>query len=108
MANRRQSSLVLTVSFAVLSAVWPAAGCTSSAPVVGQESGAARGGVLFQKRCAECHALPPADGRTLPEWRRVMVDMAPAARLAESDFAAIMEFLAQAQPGSESPHLDAR
>lgn len=87
---------VLLVALALL----PLAACVTTAPsFVDPATGQRSGRLLYERRCAECHALFAPKSYTPAQWRPIVEEMAELAHLAPTDADLIYDYLASASAG---------
>lgn len=91
--------LVLLVAVALL----PLAACVTTAPnYVDSGTGQRSGKLLYERRCAECHALFAPKSYTPAQWRPIVEEMAELAHLDPADAELIHDYLASASASASA------
>ena len=90
--------------FIVALMLLPLAACVTTAPTyVDPATGQRSGKLLYERRCAECHAIFAPKSYTPAQWRPIVDEMAELAHLDPIDTALIYEYLAAASAASAAP-----
>jgi len=84
--------LVWTLPIAAVAVV---AGCQSpgNAPGEALEDGMALGKRVYYGQCIRCHVPEPIANYTADEWRDIVADMAPEAKLTPAQEAAVLRYV---------------
>jgi mono/diheme cytochrome c family protein len=87
----------LLPALCVAAVLLPLAACvTTSADYVDPATGKRSGRLLYERRCAECHALYAPSSYSPAQWRPIVEEMAELAHLDAEDSALIRDYLVEA------------